>query len=659
MRNTRITAQTARTRLDEIVRRETPIQQTVREALDLGTEYLGADFGYLAMIDEHTNWWDPVVSTDAPSTIPEHTPRKLSTTYCRRTVEGDQQVALHNIPEQGLTDDPGYQTFGCHCYLGTPLVVDGTQRGTVCFVSEEPRSEPFDDAPLLFVELLARVLGHEIKCERKETKLRNQANLTTVLNRVLRHNLRNNMTVIRGHTQAMADQLADDTHSDRLLKNVDELIALGEKARDLESAMDQTASREPTDIGSLAACVASTIEEATPEAEVTVDATDEITTALRPSFEQALTELIENAVKHGGESPTVVVSVERTATDVIVHVSDDGPGLPKQEREVLEHGAETPLVHGSGLGLWLVNWIVTNHGGSVDSTVTEAGTRMTVSVPHVDEPMGDPETTADERLPEITRARDQYHAAFEESNEAMVITDDAARILDANETAATLYGVGTTELRGRLLSEVVPESVDFEARWEAFTADGTDRGTLTVSDARGGKRVIEYAGTADIVPGQHLIIAHDITERVQRETEIERKTRVIDNAPVGITISDPHQEDNPLIYANEKICEQTGFSSSEIHGRNCRFMQGPATDSETVDRIRTAIRNEEPITEIIRNYRKDGTPFWNRLTIAPIRDEAGRLTNYAGFQEDVTEYVNRSQQVSSLKKELDIWRSTR
>lgn len=514
MQNTQITAQTARARLDEIIGRDAPLEQTVSDVLDLGTEYLGADFGYLAVTDEQADYWDPIVSTDVPDGIPEHSPRDLSTTYCRRTTEADEQIALHDLPGQGLSDDPGYQTFGCHCYLGTPLTVDGTQRGTVCFVSEEPRSEPFDDAPLLFAELLARVLGHELKCDRKEAKLRNQSNLTTVLNRVLRHNLRNNMTVIRGHTQVMADQVESDTHSDRILQNVDELIELGDKARDLESVIDQTGPREPTDLSGLAACVASTVEEATPAAEVTADAAHTITTAVRPSFEQVLTELIENAVKHGGDSPSVTVEVDRTPTDVVVHVTDDGPGLPKQEREVLERGAETPLVHGSGLGLWLVNWIVRNHGGSVDATVTEAGTTMTVSVPHVAEPMGDSETTADDRLPEITRARDQYHAAFEESNEAMMITDDTARILDANETAATLYGVGTTELRGQLLSEVVPESVDFEARWKSFTAEGTDRGTLTVSDAAGEKRVIEYAGTADIVPDQHLIIAHEITERV-------------------------------------------------------------------------------------------------------------------------------------------------
>jgi len=454
------------------------------------------------------------------------------------------------------------------------------------------------------------VLGQELKCDRKEQKLRNQANLTTVLNRVLRHNLRNNMTVIRGHTQVMADQLGDNDHSQRVLQNIDELIELGEKARDLESVVDQTVPREPTDIGSLAACVASTVEESTPGASVSVEATGEVTTAVRPSFEQLLTELIENAVKHGAKRPTARLSVERTPTDVVVQITDNGPGLPRQERKVLEHGAETPLVHGSGLGLWLVHWIATTHGGSVESTVTGDGTRMTVSVPYVEGPVAE-STTTDSQLPELTRARDQYLAAFEESNEAMVITDDDARVLDANETASTLYDLPKTELRGRSISEIVPEGVDFEARWETLRTDGTVRDTVTVLNGTDEKRVIEYAGTADIVPGQHLVIAHDITDRVRRTAELRRKTLAIDNAPIGITISDPHQADNPLIYVNDAICEQTGYTKAAIRGRNCRFMQGPETDprdrrQDSERRSETRSRSPKSFGTIGRTARRSG-----------------------------------------------------
>jgi PAS domain S-box-containing protein len=81
-------------------------------------------------------------------------------------------------------------------------------------------------------------------------------------------------------------------------------------------------------------------------------------------------------------------------------------------------------------------------------------------------------------------------------------------------------------------------------------------------------------------------------------------------------------------------------------------LQGEATDAATIARIRQAIENEVPVTEILKNYRKNGTGFWNRLTIAPIYDEAGELTNYVGFQEDVSDWFEREQGLKETTQQL-------
>ncbi|WP_306056290.1 bacterio-opsin activator domain-containing protein [Natronococcus wangiae] len=114
------------------------------------------------------------------------------------------------------------------------------------------------------------------------------------------------------------------------------------------------------------------------------------------------------------------------------------------------------------------------------------------------------------------------------------------------------------------------------------------------------------------------------------------KERAINEAPIGITISDPDREDNPLVYINDAYEELTGYSSDEVVGRNCRFLQGDGSDPEAVATMREAIDAERPVTVELTNYRKDGTAFWNEVTIAPVRDAAGALTNYVGFQNDVT-----------------------
>jgi PAS domain S-box-containing protein len=114
------------------------------------------------------------------------------------------------------------------------------------------------------------------------------------------------------------------------------------------------------------------------------------------------------------------------------------------------------------------------------------------------------------------------------------------------------------------------------------------------------------------------------------------KERALDEAPIGVTIADATREDEPLIYVNDAFEDLTGYTAEETLGRNCRFLQGPETDSEAVAEMRTAIDADEPVSVELRNYRKDGTQFWNRVDIAPIEDETGAVTHFVGFQTDVT-----------------------
>jgi phosphoserine phosphatase RsbU/P len=114
------------------------------------------------------------------------------------------------------------------------------------------------------------------------------------------------------------------------------------------------------------------------------------------------------------------------------------------------------------------------------------------------------------------------------------------------------------------------------------------------------------------------------------------KDKALDVAAEGITIADARLPDRPLIYANEGFERMTGYGVDEVIGRNCRFLQGPRTDPRAVAEIRDALTaTRECIVEIL-NYRKDGTTFWNRLSITPVRDGAGEVTHYIGIQSDVT-----------------------
>ncbi|WP_121742086.1 bacterio-opsin activator domain-containing protein [Natronorubrum halophilum] len=120
------------------------------------------------------------------------------------------------------------------------------------------------------------------------------------------------------------------------------------------------------------------------------------------------------------------------------------------------------------------------------------------------------------------------------------------------------------------------------------------------------------------------------------ESDRAIKDRAINEAPVGITIADPDREDTSLVYVNDAFQEITGYSYDEVVGQNCRFLQGPDSSEDVIAEMAAAIDAKRPITVELKNYRSDGTEFWNEVTIAPVRDEAGVVTHYVGFQNDVT-----------------------
>lgn len=134
--------------------------------------------------------------------------------------------------------------------------------------------------------------------------------------------------------------------------------------------------------------------------------------------------------------------------------------------------------------------------------------------------------------------------------------------------------------------------------------------------------------------------------------ELRLKERAFDKAPVGLTITGPLEEDAPLVYVNEQFCELTGYEPSKIMGRNCRFLQGDATNPSTRRAIAEALEANDSISVDILNYRKDGRKFWIKLDIAPVEDEHGEVSNFVGFQADITDRKIRERRLEVLTRVL-------
>jgi PAS domain S-box-containing protein len=132
---------------------------------------------------------------------------------------------------------------------------------------------------------------------------------------------------------------------------------------------------------------------------------------------------------------------------------------------------------------------------------------------------------------------------------------------------------------------------------------------------------------------------------------------VVDYSIVGISVADMRQPDEPLIYVNNAFTALTGYSRELAVGYNCRFLQGPDTDSTEVQRIRQAISEGRPYTGEVINYRQDGTRFWNRLTLYPVGGVAGKPDFYVANQVDITSLKQQAgvpiSELHGLETQLD------
>lgn len=253
----------------------------------------------------------------------------------------------------------------------------------------------------------------------------------------------------------------------------------------------------------------------------------------------------------------------------------------------------------------------------------------------------------------------RFQRLFESTNDAiLVVGPDGDEITECNPAACDLVGHTREELLS--LSPVETIHADDHERFQSFLRDIQDSGHSTTDDLTcrtkvGETRQLEVSGATlqDSERSPIILSARDVTDRKAYERELELKSRVMDEAPVGITITDPDQEDNPMVYVNDGFAEVTGYSAEESTGRNFRFLQGEETREEPVAKMREAVDATEPVSVELRNYRKDDSQFWNRVTIAPVRDDDGTVTNWVGFQEDVTERKEREQNLQQFKKAVE------
>lgn len=238
-----------------------------------------------------------------------------------------------------------------------------------------------------------------------------------------------------------------------------------------------------------------------------------------------------------------------------------------------------------------------------------------------------------------------FEALFSQSSEAVLLLSagDSPTVTMANPVAADLLGFDARTLVGMPVAELIAEGDLTEALEFLDTIKnrhGAAKRACAMRPADGfcfpAELVAQKIAGADNKVFL-LLTFQDLTERIRASEDIALRNIAIANVHSGVTIADARQPDLPLIYVNRGFQEMTGYSAKEAVGRSCRFLQGADRKQPQLEALRSALRNGDACVVRLRNYRKDGSLFFNELHISPVRNEFGELTHFVGIQIDVTE----------------------
>ncbi len=255
-----------------------------------------------------------------------------------------------------------------------------------------------------------------------------------------------------------------------------------------------------------------------------------------------------------------------------------------------------------------------------------------------------------------------FNILSEAVSEGIIVVNSKQIIVATNSYANKMFGYNKDELLGKTLNTLIPSKYHhvYGGYFKKIIETGEKRQMEQDRDLYGIKKngmkfpveaclnPFEIDGTTYV-----MSIITDITERREMEKNLTIRSEALKSAINGIVITDALQEDDPIVYHNSAFEKLTGYSGEEILHRNCRFLQGNDADQESIKEMRKAIKEGRSYQGVVRNYKKDGTLFWNEISITPIHDHNGDITHFIGIQNDVTKRKNVEQELIHWSKIFD------
>ena len=251
---------------------------------------------------------------------------------------------------------------------------------------------------------------------------------------------------------------------------------------------------------------------------------------------------------------------------------------------------------------------------------------------------------------DLKASESRFRNAIAKNADGIAIVNKQGLVCFANPSAEALFNCKAEELLGQAFfgnlvvessacdiemdADIIPQVGEIEAAGMRVVQTEVEAIRKHKANAVVEMRVAETEWEGEIA---YLATLRDITDRKRAEEMLWLYDRAMAATSTGVTIADATNPEYPVIYCNPAFESMTGYRREEILGRNCRFLQGNDTDSEALEILRKALKTNSECQVTLKNYRKDGSAFWNALSVSPVRDRSGKSTHFIGVQRDFTD----------------------
>lgn len=239
-------------------------------------------------------------------------------------------------------------------------------------------------------------------------------------------------------------------------------------------------------------------------------------------------------------------------------------------------------------------------------------------------------------LLELAEREVQFRSTFENAFVGMGVVDRDGRWLLVNRRLCEMFQTTSGSLIGRPARATLPSRIIGALEDEAVP-ESRQAVRLTV----GGEELSLDVGVTRLRPATDgddhcLVTLHDVTELRRTAEQLRVRDRALASTITGVVITDERLPDRPIVYVNQAFSRITGHTPAEVLGRNCRFLNEGLQDQPALAELRAELAAGRPCVVQLRNRRKDGREFWNRLSVSPVHDARGEITHWVGVQEDIS-----------------------